>query len=212
MVFYSKVNLIKIINTYNKSHIEKIKKINKLQMFKELKCKLSGCKFPLKRGEWLSSIDIDYIMTKYELKYPSFNFLGTFPIDFNKLYPEIYNLNKNKLKNKLVGVIFNTASSKSNGEHWISLFINDIEKTICFFDSNGNYPPLQVKKFIDNINKNNIYSVFINNSKKQFKDGTCGIFAINFIVERLSKKSCKEIFNENLNDEMMENLRCKLFK
>ena len=164
----------------------------------------------LRKGAWLNSININDTMKFYENEYKgSFKFIGTLPIDFG---PEFYTLSLNKIAEKFIGVIFNTGTTASGGKHWISLFINKDERTICFFDSNGNNPQHQIKTFINKINVDN-YTILINKNTKQFSEGTCGLFALYFIIERLRGKSCKNLFiSKENNDKTMEKLRCKIFK
>ena len=38
-----------------------------------------------------------------------------------------------------------------SGSHWVAVFMNDIKKTIYYFDSYGDPPHPQIKKFIDNV-------------------------------------------------------------
>lgn len=177
-----------------------------LKDIKKLKCLIDECNFPTKKGEWLSSLDIDYIMKKVEKKYKKFKYIGTFPIDFQKLYPNIL-----KKTNEKYALILNTSSSNEEGEHWISLFVDGLDKSICFFDSNGLPPPNIIQSLINKINKKENYNIYINYHKKQKKDGNCGLFAINFILQKLAGISCLNIFNNNDNDEKMDLLRKKLF-
>ncbi len=208
MSFYSKNNIEKIINKINSENNKKINTNNKIEMFKKLKCYFNECNFPNKTGNWLSAIDIDFVIEKN--KYDDFQYLGTFPLDFKEIFPEIFKFNK--INKNRIGVIFNTAKSTEDGEHWISLFIDKINKTICYFDSNGLPLPFQIKEFVDNINSKNDFDIFINYKKKQETDGTCGLFAIDFILKRLNGKSCVNIFNDNDKDEKMEELRRRIFK
>lgn len=164
----------------------------------------------LKKGAWLSSYDIDSVMNYYHEQYPSFDYIGTLPIDFQNIYPEIFNM---KFKYGTYGAIFNTDPSWKTGEHWFALYIDTNEKIICVFDSNGDNPPSQIKQFIKNIDKDNTWNIFINKKQHQFTDGPCGLFALNFIIERVTNnKSCKTLFNDSkINDKTMEKFRCKLF-
>ena len=114
-----------------------------------------------KPDEWLSSVDIESVMKQYEKFYKCFVFLGPSPIDYDKhkLYGECvweelckFNLSEEIKKNKnKIGVIFNTHPHFKSGEHWISMFINIKKKYIIYFDSNGNEPPTEVRKFVETI-------------------------------------------------------------
>jgi hypothetical protein len=210
------------MNIYIPSRIKKINLIEKLKSNRKLILRGgSTVKYPeipverelLDKGSWLSSININDVMAFYENKFGVFKYLGTLPIDFDILYPEIYNINLNKISAKWIGVIFNTDFATGPGKHWISLFINKDDHTICFFDSNGEQPPKQIRKFIENLKDYGRYTVLINKNIKQFSNGTCGLFSIYFIIERIYGKSCKSLFvSAENNDKTMEKLRCKIFK
>lgn len=165
----------------------------------------------LKRGAWLSSLDINNVMEYYHKQYQDFNYIGTLPIDFQKVYPEIYNM---KFKSGKYGAIFNTDPSWKFGEHWFAMYLDADAKILCVFDSNGDTPPSQINRFIHSINRHNDWTIFINKTQHQYTDGPCGLFALNFIIERLTRQtSCKALSSDKkLNDESMEKLRCKLFK
>lgn len=181
--------------------IKKLKNINTDDYFK-----VSG---PVSRGEWLNTINIDAIMTQYEESNNNFNYLGTFPIDFKKMYPEVFETTI-KTKHKYAA-IFNTDPSNKPGQHWIALVIDGVAKSICFFDSNGTNPPKEITAFINKINKKLRYHVFINTKVHQTGDGSCGLYAINFIVSRLKGISCEQYFNCIASDRFIEKTRKKLF-
>ena len=94
---------------------------------------------PKGKYDWLSSIDIADVMEQYEKKYPDFIFLGPVPIDFDEILTEVGQMNLKTLANKKkrIGIVFNTDPHDMPGEHWISMFIDLNDKTICFFDSTG---------------------------------------------------------------------------
>ena len=110
-------------------------------------------------NEWLSSLDIAKVMNQWEHRYKCFKFIGPSPIDYDthKMFGECvwdelckFNL-KTHLKNKKkkIGVIFNLDPHYKSGSHWVAVFLNDNKKTIYYFDSYGDHPPRQIKKFID---------------------------------------------------------------
>lgn len=233
--YYSKKNLESMVQTFNKKYGGKIKtKQNKLQLYNNLKKEMSGSiqvpkcimrklpninkddifkvNGPTIKGEWLSTVDIDNIMTQYENIYENFMYLGTVPIDFKKIYPEIFNINMNKDNHNMYGLILNTDPSTKSGQHWIALFINQKEQTICFFDSNGISPPKQVIRFINHINKNKKYTIFINRHEHQKRDGSCGLYALNFIISRIKGYKCDKYFKCIKTDEYIEKSRTMLFK
>lgn len=233
---FSKVELLQMIKSFNKRGGKQIKtKQNKKELYADLKrnqsrivpvskCvmkslhdikddsifKVSG---PTNTGEWLSTVDIDNIMTQYQDLHTDFMYLGTVPIDFKKVYPEIFNVNtsKNKTLTKY-GIIFNTDPSNKSGEHWIALFIDNVDKSICFFDSNGTSPPKQVSSFIKKLNRGGKYNVYINEQSHQKRNGSCGLYALNFIISGIKGRDCVSYFKCIKSDKHIEKSRGILFK
>ena len=176
--------------------------------------------------EWLSSVDIEKVMKQYEKFYKCFAFLGPSPIDFDKhkLYGECvweelckFNLSQEikDQKNK-IGVIFNTHPHYKEGEHWISLFINIKKKNIIYFDSNGNKPPGEVSKFIDDIIKqgNQLgidFKYYENKIEHQETESECGMYSLYFIIEMLKDTNPEYFLKNKIHDQEVFKLRNKYF-
>ena len=176
-------------------------------------------KRPKGKEEWLSSIDIYDVMEQYMEKYPDFIFFGPVPIDWQDFSNALARLNLKKLyKNKKrIGIVFNTDPSYKSGEHWISMFIDLNNKTICFFDSVGDEPPKEVKKFMNKIIKQakNIglkLKPVINDKQHQILNNVCGVYSLYFIISRLQGKSCQHINNKIVRDKEMNKYREKFFR
>jgi hypothetical protein len=152
--------------------------------------------------EWLSSVDITDVMRQYEHAYPSFQFIGPSPIDFDslKIYGqcvweelckfELYDyIHKGKTK---IGIVFNTDPHYKEGSHWIALFINVSKKYIYYFDSNGNPPPNEVKKFSERVkSQGNSLGIDLNVTSNyprshQKTDSECGMYVLYFIIKLLT--------------------------
>ena len=169
--------------------------------------------------DWLSSTDIKKVMDQYMKKYKDFYFIGPVPIDFEMFYDELANVNMKSLsrKGKRIAIIFNTDPSYKSGEHWISLFIDLKNKSICFFDSVGTAPPKEVmkliKKVIDNAKKVGIdLKLIINKNEHQKKNTECGIYSLYHIISRLQGKSCSFIYNNIMTDGEVSKFRKKYFR
>lgn len=199
-------------------------------------------------NEWLSSVDISKVMKQYEYTYPSFNFIGPSPIDFDTItnntsggvkdgksesicvWNELCNFSlKNHLEKgkKKIGIIFNTDPHYKNGSHWISLFIN-IEPNnnyIFFFDSNGNAPPSEIKKFYKRIIKEakddlGMDDLMYYENKRSHQQGNteCGMYSLYLIIELLlasnnqyQNNKIDYFMNTWIPDETVEGLREKYF-
>lgn len=177
-------------------------------------------KRPKGKTEWLSSIDIYEIMEQYMIKHSEFIFFGPVPIDFNDFSNALARINLKKLKSKKtkIGIVFNTDPSHKSGEHWISMFIDLKNGTICFFDSVGDDPPKEVKKLMNKLIKQakglgiNLKPV-INKTPHQFGDSECGIYSLYFIISRLQGKSCDYLMNKKvIKDAEMNKYRDKYFR
>jgi len=175
---------------------------------------------PLNHNAWLWTSHIEKVMNQYERKYKDFEFMGPYPIDFDYIFKEIATLDINKISKKIkkIGIIFNTDVSTGKGEHWISLFIDLENRTICFFDSVGEKPPVQIWRLIKRIEKQSSKSiaplkVIVNQKKYQYFNSACGVFSLWFIISRLKGRSCDFLFNMNkklINDRTI-NERRKLY-
>lgn len=170
--------------------------------------------------DWLSSIDIANVMEQYMKKYKDFVFFGPLPIDFANFESGLNKLNLKKLRKtkKKIGIIFNTDPSYKSGEHWISMFIDLENKTICFFDSVGSTPPPEVIVFMNKMIKmakeqlNIRLKKIINTKQHQYKNTECGVYSLYFIISRLQGKSCDFINNKIVKDEEINKMRKKFFR
>ncbi len=174
---------------------------------------------PAGRTQWLSTYDIHGVLKQYEQLYPDFISLGPVPIDFCKLaYNEVCRLNLRQimLKGKRrVGIVFNTDPSDKPGKHWVSMFIdltgNPEQWEINYFDSYGlaHIAP-EIMDLVNHLkSQNSHFIVKMNCSDKactsrmnhQKENTECGVYSINFIVERLGGKSWEDLVTNRLYDD-----------
>ena len=219
-------NIAKLYNKKNKKNKIKINQSKKL-LYKNIKkrfnCKFDYClakKFNFmnifkpsgpKNNEWLSTIDINNVMKQYEYKYSDFLFLGAVPIDFKKIIKEFSNFQLKNIIHKKIGIIFNLDPHDKPGTHWVSLFIDLNENTICFFDSVGNKPHSEIKKFIRNLSKQKKFTIIINDNEHQLGNNECGVYALYFLISRLNGKSCNYINKKIIRDSEMSKNRLIYF-
>jgi len=182
------------------------------------------------RYEWLSSVDIKNVMTRYERYHPEFMFLGPVSIDFCNLSGnEVCNLNISRVHRrgkKSIGIVLNTDPSNMPGKHWICMFIDmrpqdPARWSINYFDSFGkSRPPKEIvaiiKKYKEQhpdfiVNMNCSGEVCSNSVKQQNGNSECGVFCINFIVKRLTGQTWEEILGSSDMDDATINLSRKRF-
>mgnify|MGYP001161597838 FL=1 len=177
-------------------------------------------------NEWLSSLDIIKVMKQWEQRYKCFKFLGPSPIDYDthKMFGECvwdelckFNL-KNHLKNKKkkVGIVFNLDPHYKSGSHWVAVFMNDVKKTIYYFDSYGDKPHYQIKKFIDGVIDQSSqlgmkYKYLENEKRHQFGNSECGMYSMYFITQMLQNKCFEKFQRKKVSDAYMLRLRKKFF-
>ena len=202
-------------------HLEKVFQQHGSSPFRPLR--------PEGKNQWLSTFDIRDVLKQYESIYPDFIALGPVPMDFCKLaYNEVCRLNLKQILSKgkkRVGIVFNTDPSNKPGKHWVSMFIdltgNPDQWEVNYFDSFGksavapevldliNHLKSQNPNFIIKMNcRDNVCTSRINHQQLNTE---CGVYSINFIVERLNGKSWEDMVVNNIYDDALISERRKLF-
>ena len=112
---------------------------------------------PEKKYEWLSTTDINDVVSQYQEKHKNFLFLGAVPADFEELpVLGIGDLNFNELEKEgktKIGMVINLDEHDKGGSHWVGLFANLKEGQIYYFDSFAKKPYKKTRKFINKIVK-----------------------------------------------------------
>lgn len=187
---------------------------------------------PAERLQWLSTTDIRNVLKQYEAIYDDFTFLGPVPIDFcRNIGDRVCDINfassKRAGKTK-IGIVFNTDPGHKPGKHWLSMFIdishsNPKRHEINYFDSYGMAPMLpEIISLIQKLQKQNpdiklrlnCNGDLCTHAIRHQRDNTeCGMYSINFIVERLTGKPWEElIVLQKWEDAEMIALRKKYFR
>ncbi len=155
-----------------------------------------------KPNAWLSNFDILGVLEQYEAAYPSFEFLGPSPIDFDVRLAKENNrcverdlcsfslkhwMDKGKTQ---IGVVFNLDKHNQPGSHWVSLFIDVPSKSIFYFDSAGACIPAAIKRLVDRIMKQVPGYKFRQNCPHthQHTNTECGVYSLFFIVTMLTRQ------------------------
>ena len=169
---------------------------------------------------WLNTYDIYYVMKQYEKTYDDFVFLGPIPSDCpTNIQCELSKLDLINLKKKnifKIGIIYNLDVSSGPGTHWVAIFIDNKNNEINYYDSYSSQPIPLIHRFIEKIydqySKNNINATVIYNDKRhQFDGSECGMYSMNFILERLHGTTMYEISQMTIPDEQMNYLRKLLY-
>ena len=170
---------------------------------------------------WLNTYDIYYVMKQYEKANDDFVFLGPIPSDCpTKIQCELSKLDLMGMKragiNK-IGIIYNLDVSTQSGSHWVAMYIDNKNNEINYYDSYGSLPIPLINKFIERLteqyNKNNISPTLIYNDKRnQYGGSECGLFSMNFILERLYGSTMYDITKMDIPDAKMTYLRQLLYK
>lgn len=190
-------------------------------------------KIPSKRYQWLKTTDIDKVMAQYQKVYPDFEYLGTVPLDFDKIrqfrfsqldYCRLYHTDGKRK----YGAVFNLDTSDKKGSHWVSMFCDLDRNFIAFFDSVGvRHPPAEIimlmrtikhkfeKCYHSRLNKYVANNIEIQNNDRSIQKGNteCGIFSLYFIIACLEGKTPPQIFADPfLTDASVNYFRTKVFR
>jgi len=112
---------------------------------------------PEKKYTWLSTSDINDVVTQYQEKHQDFLFLGALPADFDELEVlGISSLDFSELeeeKKHKIGIVINLDVHTQGGSHWVALYTDLKKGQIYYFDSFAKKPYIRTKKFINRIVK-----------------------------------------------------------
>lgn len=160
---------------------------------------------------WLSTEDINKVMSQYQELYESFYFVGALPCDF---YDHTKMNYKEILKYKRVGIVFNLDTHDKSGSHWVAFLIDNDINTIEYFDSAAKSPNKHIKKFIAMVKEKTgkKYNYLQNDIVHQKKNGECGVYASYYIIQRLRGKTFYQIKNKVVNDAKMNVYRRTIFR
>lgn len=125
---------------------------------------------------------------------------------------------------RCAGVVLNTDYSSGEGIHWFALFIDMRQKpwTIEYFNSSGNLPLFEVmswmkktkQKLIDDLNllTNEIEDVIVSRIVHQQDRHSCGIYALYYILSRLSGVPYTYFQEHRIPDKLMHEFRKVFFR
>ena len=194
------------------------------------------------RYTWLNTFDILDVMKQYESKYKDFSFMGVYPIDFQKTYPDnpsrcigrifcTFDIVRDvlNLKKKRFAFVLNLDRHDQSGSHWVAVFCNLNSKKpnygIYYYDSVSSPPSAEVQKFMKKVaqqvaiyQKNRVkaappFEVNFNTIQKQSKNTECGVFSMVFITQMLRQSYSFDFICENMRrDDDMNTIRDVLYR
>jgi hypothetical protein len=177
---------------------------------------------------WLDSLNIESVMKQYEEAFPSFEFMGPFPIDFAApdpyatdktgkkcLIPEICGLRVEQALRqgtKSVGIIYNLDPHFKDGSHWVANFIDIPNHKCYYFDSYGYEPPKQIATFMKWLTTQDPKMKLMYNARVfQHLGSECGMYSIYFIIRMLAGDEFRPFCRRQPRDSVMLDLRDWLF-
>lgn len=193
---------LKFIKTLNKSTRDKLEYFT----FKPRPIKT--------KRTWFDTTNINELLQQYQLKVNEtygenyYKYLGAQPADISRLYPFNWNILQNKYK--YVSITFNLDKHTKAGSHWVACFIDNVDKTVEYFDSLGKEPNKYIREFLFNFEEN--YTFKINKIAFQDKSNLCGLYACFFTIMKLEGKTFKEIQEMNVSDKTMYKYLDKVFR
>jgi len=165
---------------------------------------------------WLRTPDIYNVMSQYEKVFPDFLFFGPVPADCpDGIACELSNISLDKFSKKgikRIGIVYNLDNHNEPGSHWVAVFISIPDNSAEYYDSYAVNPKLSIKNFLENVAKTykKPLQVKINKNRHQYGGSECGVFSMNYILERLYGVSWEEMQKKKVTDKQMNELR-KIF-
>lgn len=181
-------------------------------------------------AEWLSSDDIDMTQRHYQKLIPSYYYVGSVPIDFDKhaktgkcLVSSLCSMRISELYRKgyrCIGVVFNTDTSEGPGEHWIAAFADlrpdNAAPSMTYFDSYGRSPEKEIvtlmQRWKEQFDAMGVHekpmNLYFNKIKHQAKDAQCGMYCIYFLYCSLFEVP----MNRRVPDDVVEWMRHFFFR
>jgi len=171
--------------------------------------------------EWHDSITLSRVMEQYEEAYPSFEFIGPVPIDFDEsnawgqcVVDELCRLDLSTLAaagTRSVGIIFNLDPHDKPGSHWICAYCDLVAGAAYYYDSYGMRPPKEIIRFLHRCKEQGCKSIIWNDVRHQRKDSECGTYCLYVLISLLQGRSFADICRNPVPDDTMNALRDLLF-
>jgi hypothetical protein len=171
---------------------------------------------PLPEGKhtWLNTTDIERVLRQYEKVFPSFVSLGVWPVDFQHIAQREFNPLRVPHGKRYAALVLNLDKHDEPGSHWVALFLDLKQRVVEYFDSFGDPPPQEVPDWVEKLNlraRKKKWKLRVNRRVHQLRNSECGVYAIHFIVRRLSGENYDKVVNNIIRDDRMNGFRKKYF-
>jgi len=167
--------------------------------------------------EWLDTISIGKVMEQYEPAFPTFEFIGPVPIDFDKklswntcVVDEICNLNIKELEaagKTAVGVVFNLDPHDKPGSHWVCAYVDIKAKKSYYYDSYGYEACPEIKRFLRRCHEQGCTEILWNDIRHQRKKSECGTYCMYIIISLLKGRNFIDLCKNRVDDDTMNAIR-----
>jgi hypothetical protein len=174
-----------------------------------------------KPQEWLDTISIGNVMEQYEPAFPTFEFIGPVPIDFDKklewnkcVVDELCNLDLNALQQAgktSVGVVFNLDPHDKPGSHWVCAYVDIKAKKAYYYDSYGYDACPEIRRFLRRCHEQGCTEIIWNDLRHQRKKSECGTYCMYVIISLLKGRDFADICQNRVDDDTMNAIRDLLY-
>ncbi len=173
--------------------------------------------------DWHDTMTIANVLEQYEEGYPTFEFIGPVPIDFDAQQPgnfgkcivdELCKLNLQQMRaagKYSIGIVFNLDPHDRPGSHWICAYIDLLKNVAYYYDSYGYEPPAQVKRLLRRCLSQGVKQIYWNDIRHQRKDTECGTYCMYMIISLLKGRPFGELCKHGINDDTMNAVRDILY-
>ena len=168
--------------------------------------------------EWHDSVSLVNVMKQYEEAFPTFEFIGPTPIDFDAksdswgrcILDELCNLDLAAMKRggkTSIGIIFNLDPHDKPGSHWVCAYIDLIRMVAYYYDSYGYEPCREIKRLLRRCREQGCTQIIWNDIRHQRKQSECGTYCLCCIISLLNGRSFSEFCKSRLDDDMINAFR-----
>lgn len=171
--------------------------------------------------EWLDTISIGNVMEQYEPAYPTFEFIGPVPIDFDKkltwnkcVVDELCNIDLKALKaagKTSIGVVFNLDPHDKPGSHWVCAYIDLKAMKAYYYDSYGYEACPEIKRLLRRCHDQGCTEIIWNDIRHQRKKSECGTYCMYVIISLLKGRHFSDICKNRVTDDIMNSIRDLLY-